>query len=320
VQKERKWFRGRMFTAFVVVLALVAAGCGGDDDDDDGNASATSAPSGESVDCGSVTVGSTNFSEQFVVASMYAQVLEKAGCDVSVKDNLGAREVVYPALKSGEIDLVADYVGTLLEFLNEGKGEATSDTDASLQTLQGYLDADDLMGLQPSEAQDRNALAVLKDTADQNSLVKVSDLQPVAGELVMGGPPECPQRPLCLQGYESVYGLNFKEFKPLDAGGPLTYEALNGGDIQVALVFSTQGQLADAKYVVLEEDKDLQPAENVLPVIRKEKLNDTVQGALDSVSEVLTTADLIQLNSKVDIDKEDPEDVAKQYLEDKGLL
>ena len=135
----------------------------------------------------------------------------------------------------------------------------------------------------------------------------------------MGGPPECPERPLCLQGYEDVYGLAFAEFRPLDAGGPLTFEALSSGDIDVALVFSTQGQLADG-LVVLEEDMELQPAENVLPVIRNDVLNDTVMAALAEVSAVLTTEDLIALNSRVDIDLEDPEDVARSYLEEKGLL
>jgi osmoprotectant transport system substrate-binding protein len=251
---------------------------------------------------------------------MYAQMLEAAGCKVTVKQDLGAREVVFPALESGKIDLVADYVGTLLEFLNEGKGEATGDVDASLAKLQGYLTPKELTGLTPSKAQDRNALAVTKETADKYNLKTVSDLQPVANQLVMGGPPECPQRPLCLQGYQSVYGLNFKEFKPLDAGGPNTYNALKNGDIQVALVFSTQGQLEDDNLVVLKEDKDLQPAENVLPVIRDEKLNDTVKTQLDKVSAVLTTEDLIALNKQVDIDKADPPDVAKKYLQDKGLL
>jgi osmoprotectant transport system substrate-binding protein len=316
VSRERKWFRGRMFVAFLVVLAVVAAGCGGDDDD---NTSATNTTAAKAA-CGSVTVGSTNFSEQFVVASMYGQVLEAAGCKVDVKDNLGAREVVFPALESGDIDLVAEYVGTLLEFLNKGAGEASSNLDASLAKLQQQLDSKNLTALTPSEARDSNALAVTKATADKYSLTTVSDLQPVADQLVMGGPPECPTRPLCLQGYESVYGLHFKEFKPLDAGGPLTYEALKNDDIQVALVFSTQGQLEDKNLVVLREDKDLQPAENVLPVIRNDKLNDTVKAALDKVSAKLTTNDLISLNKKVDIDKEDPPDVAKTWLQDNGLL
>src|SRR5262245_6599153 len=152
-----------MFIAFFVVLAVVAAGCGGDDDDS-GNASATTASSAPSGECGSLTVGSTNFSEQFTVASMYAQVLEKAGCKVTVKQNLGAREVVFPALESGQIDLVAEYVGTLLEFLNKGAGQASPDLDASLAKLQELLKAKNLTGLTPSEAQDRNALAVTKET------------------------------------------------------------------------------------------------------------------------------------------------------------
>jgi osmoprotectant transport system substrate-binding protein len=321
VRKERRTFRGRMYIAFFVVLAVVAAGCGGDDDDDAGSSPTgdASEESSETEECGAVTVGSTNFSEQFIVASMYAQVLEAAGCEVDVQSNLGAREVVFPALEAGEIDLVAEYIGTLLEFLNEGAGEATSDADASLELLQGYLDETDMTALEPSEAQDRNALAVTQETADEYDLTTVSDLQAVAGELVMGGPPECPERPLCLQGYEDVYGLAFAEFKPLDAGGPLTFGALSSGDIDVALVFSTQGQLADG-LVVLEEDMELQPAENVLPVIRNDVLNDTVMAALAEVSAVLTTDDLIALNSRVDIDLEDPEDVARSYLEEKGLL
>jgi osmoprotectant transport system substrate-binding protein len=310
-----------MYIAFFVVLAVVAAGCGGYDDDDAGSSPTgdASEESSETEECGAVTVGSTNFSEQFIVASMYAQVLEAAGCEVDVQSNLGAREVVFPALEAGEIDLVAEYIGTLLEFLNEGAGEATSDADASLELLQGYLDETEMTALEPSEAQDRNALAVTQETADEYDLTTVSDLQAVAGELVMGGPPECPERPLCLQGYEDVYGLAFAEFKPLDAGGPLTFEALSSGDIDVALVFSTQGQLADG-LVVLEEDMELQPAENVLPVIRNDVLNDTVMAALAEVSAVLTTDDLIALNSRVDIDLEDPEDVARSYLEEKGLL
>jgi osmoprotectant transport system substrate-binding protein len=318
VRSERKWFRGRMFTAFIVVLAVVAAGCGGDDDDDDAASSDTTGAPSE--DCGSIVVGSTNFSEQFIVASMYAQALENAGCDVEVKDNLGAREVVFPALESGEIDLVAEYVGTLLEFLNEGAGEATGDVEASLSTLQGYLSERGLTALQPSEAQDRNALAVTAATAEEYDLTTVSDLESVASELVMGGPPECPERPLCQPGYESVYGLTFSEFRPLDAGGPLTFAALEGGDIDVALVFSTQGLLDDENLVVLEEDMDLQPAENILPVIRDDVLNSTVEDALDSVSAALTTEDLIELNRRVDVDLEDAEDVARSWLEDNGLV
>lgn len=320
MDKDRKWwFRGRVYTAFLVVLALVAVGCGGDDDDEEAATDDTGeAPAGE--ECGSVVVGSTNFSEQFIVASMYAQKLEAEGCDVEVRANLGTREVVFPALEEGEIDLVAEYVGTLVEFLNEGAGEATGDLEESLGILRGYLEERGLAALEPSDAQDRNALAVTQETAERYGLETVSDLADVAGELVLGGPPECPERPLCLPGYEEVYGLQFAEFRPLDAGGPLTFEALENGDIDVALVFSSQGQLVDLGLVVLEEDQDLQPAENILPVVRQDVLNDTVEAALDEVSAQLTTEELSELNKRVDVDKEDPEDVARDWLEEKGLV
>jgi osmoprotectant transport system substrate-binding protein len=251
---------------------------------------------------------------------MYAQALENAGCDIDVRDNLGDREVVFPALEAGEIDLVPEYVGTLLEFLNEGAGEASADLDASLAALQERLTEVDMTALEPSDAQDRNALAVTRATADERSLTTVSDLQPIAGELTLGGPPECPERPLCQPGYEEVYGLTFAEFRPLDAGGPLTFEALEGGDIDVAVVFSSQGALADENIVVLEEDMELQPAENVLPVIRNDVLNDTVETTLDEISALLTTEELKELNRRVDVDKEDAEDVARSWLEDNDLI
>lgn len=313
MRKERKWFRGRMFVAYFVVLALVAAGCGGDDDDTAGG------NDGDGDAKPSITVGSTNFSEQFIVASMYAQVLEHAGYDVTVRENLGSREVVFPALESGDIHLVAEYVGTLLEYLNEGAGEATGDTDATLAKLRDRL-PEGLEALAPAPAQDRNALAVTRATAEQYDLSTVSDLAAVAGELTMGGPPECPERPLCLQGYERVYGLSFKEFKPLDAGGPLTFNALQNGDIQVALVFSSQGQLAADDLVVLEEDEELQPAENLIPVIRADRLDDEIRSLLDAVSAALTTEDLAELNRRVDVDKEDADRVARDWLERNGFL
>ena len=307
MRKEKKWFRGRMFTAFVVVLALVAAGCGGDDDDDDAGVVRRPTGGGSSEECGSVTVGSTNFSEQFIVASMFAQVLEARGCKVDVQENLGAREVVFPALEAVRSTSSPSTSGPCSSSSTRVPAKRQPDDARDLRRAgRGISTEDDLVGLDPSDAQDRNALGGdRRDCRASSSSTTVSDLESVAGELIMGGPPECPTRPLCLQGYESVYGLNFKEFKPLDAGGPLTFEALENGDIQVALVFSTQGQLEGDDLVVLEEDKDLQPAENVLPVIRNGCVNDTIAAALISVSDVLTTEDLISLNKQVDIDLED---------------
>jgi osmoprotectant transport system substrate-binding protein len=306
-------------------LVLMLASCSSDEEEPAGGsgsqAPATSgaAADGESeIERGEISVGSTDFTEQQVIAEMYALVLEDAGYTVDRRYQLGSREVVFPALQSGELDVTAEYVGTLLEFINGGAGQATSDTQETLDLLQEQLD-DGLTMLEPSEAQDTNALAVTQETADELGATKVSDLKGHS-DLVLGGPPECPQRPLCLPGYEDTYGLEFANFRPLDAGGPLTTEALNNGDIDVGLVFSTQGAIAVNDWVVLEDDKDLQPAENITPAVREDVLNGEVEELLNSVSAVLTTEKVIELNRLVDIEGEAAEDAALEFLETEGLL
>jgi osmoprotectant transport system substrate-binding protein len=303
---------------------MLAACSGGEEEPAGGSASQEPAASeaaadGESeIERGEITVGSTDFTEQQIVAEMYALVLEDAGYTVDRRYQLGSREVVFPALQSGELDVTAEYVGTLLEFINGGAGEATSDTQETLGLLQDQLD-ESLTMLEPSEAQDTNALAVTQDTADRLGATKVSDLQG-RNDLVLGGPPECPQRPLCLPGYEDTYGLEFANFRPLDAGGPLTTEALNNGDIDVGLVFSTQGAIAANDWVVLEDDKGLQPAENITPAVNAEVLNGEVEELLNSVSAALTTEKVIELNRLVDIEGEAAEDVALEFLQTEGVL
>jgi osmoprotectant transport system substrate-binding protein len=306
-------------------LVLMLAACGGDEEQPAAGsasqepAASDAAAGGESeIERGEITVGSTDFTEQQIIAEMYALVLEDAGYTVDRRYQLGSREVVFPALQSGELDVTAEYVGTLLEFINGGAGEATSDTQETLRLLEDQLD-ENLTMLEPSEAQDTNALAVTQDTADELGATKVSDLKG-HDDLVLGGPPECPQRPLCLPGYEDTYGLAFANFRPLDAGGPLTTEALNNGDIDVGLVFSTQGAIAVNNWVVLEDDEHLQPAENITPAVRKDVLNGEVEELLNSVSAVLTTEKVIELNRLVDIEGEAAEDVALEFLETEGVL
>ena len=315
---------GRLVVLLTSLVLMLAACSGGEEEPAGGSASQEPAASeaaadGESeIERGEITVGSTDFTEQQIVAEMYALVLEDAGYTVDRRYQLGSREVVFPALQSGELDVTAEYVGTLLEFINGGAGEATSDTQETLGLLQDQLD-ESLTMLEPSEAQDTNALAVTQDTADRLGATKVSDLQG-RNDLVLGGPPECPQRPLCLPGYEDTYGLEFANFRPLDAGGPLTTEALNNGDIDVGLVFSTQGAIAANDWVVLEDDKGLQPAENITPAVNADVLNGEVEELLNSVSAALTTEKVIELNRLVDIEGEAAEDVALEFLETEGVL
>jgi osmoprotectant transport system substrate-binding protein len=297
-------------TAVAVCLALLLAACGGDDALEGGTQ-----PNEQS----SVTVGSTNFPEQLILAQMYAAVLEKAGVKVDTRLNLGAREVVFPALEKGEIDLLPEYNGSVLVFLDK---EATQTTSEEVNTaLKPLLEAKGLVALQQSPAEDKDGLAVTKKTADQYGLAKISDLKGKAGQLVIGGPPELKTRPAGIPGLKRVYGIeDFKEFKALDAGGPLTISALKKGDIDIGRVFTTQGIIAAEGWVVLEEDKPLQPAQNIVPIGRKDAMTDQVTQALNAISAKITTEEMTKLNAKVDVDKEDPESVATEWLTQQGLL
>jgi osmoprotectant transport system substrate-binding protein len=297
--------------AVAACLALLLAACGGGDDALEGGTQ----PNEQS----SVTVGSTNFSEQLILAEMYAAVLKKAGVNVDTRLNLGAREVVFPALEKGEIDLLPEYNGSALSFLNPDATQTTADeVNTALTPL---LDGKGLVALEPSPAEDKDGFAVTKETADKYGLAKISDLKGKAGQLVIGGPPELKTRPSGIPGLKKVYGIeDFKEFKALDAGGPLTTSALNKGDIDVGRVFTTQGAIAENDWVLLEEDKPLEPAQNIVPIGRKDAMTDQVTQALNALAPKITTEELTTLNKLVDVDKQDPEKVANDWLTQQGLL
>ncbi|MBW3588688.1 MAG: ABC transporter substrate-binding protein [Actinobacteria bacterium] len=267
-----------------------------------------------------ITVGvSSAFPENQIVAEMYAQVLEAAGYTVERQMSIDSREVSQPALENGEIDVKPEYLATLLLYYNK---DATNITDADevAEQLDPLLEAKGVELLQHSEAVDTNAIVVTKATADEHQLAKVSDLQPVAGTLVFGGPPECPERPFCIPGLKETYGLEFKEFKPLDVGGNLTVAALEGGEIDVALLFSTSGVIAKKGFVLLEDDKNLQAADNIAPVVNAEVVTDQLRELLNEVSAALTTANITELNARVEVDNEDPAEVAKDFLEQEDLV
>lgn len=316
--------------AIALVLALTASACGdsGDDSNDEASPETTesTAPAentGDGQACadfggdGDLTVGSTDFTEQAIVAEIYAQCLEAAGFNVDTRLNLGAREVVFPALENGDIDLYPEYVGTLLTFL---EGQPSPDLEATLADLRPLLEERGITLLEPSEAEDKNGFAVTEETAQEYELQTMSDLQPVAGELVFGAGPECPERPLCLIGLQETYGLEFKSVEELDSGGPLTKEALENGDIDVGLIFTSDGAVAARGFVVLEDDKKLQPVDNVTPAIRTEASSAEAEELLNAISAALTTAELSELNASVDVEQADPADVATQWLEDHGFL
>ena len=301
----RRLFRNRALGATLVALALVAAACGSGEDSD------TEGPT--------IVVGSTNFGEQEILGEIFAQALENAGYSVETKFQLGARDVVNPALKDGQIDLMVEYTGTLLTF--EG-GTSTTDSAGTHADLVTNLAAKGITVLDYAPAQDKNGFVVTADTASEYGLSKVSDLAAENGNLVLGGPPECPERDFCLIGLGDVYGLDFKSFQPLDVGGPLTVAALDGGEIDVGLLFTSDGVIAAKGYVLLDDDKLLQPADNIVPVIRTEVLDQydsDLSDLLNDVASKITTAELSELNKRFGLDAEDADTLAREWLDDKGF-
>jgi len=297
--------------ASMVALALVTTSCG-----------STGGPSSSASPKGTVTVASFNFSESIILAHIYGGALKNKVYTVVYRDKLGNREIVEPALENGQIDLYAGYAATDLTFVEKKQGvaaDAGTDALANVQKLNSVLSSKGVKALDPSPAVDQNAFAVTKAEADQNHLVKLSDVSAVASGWTLGGPPECPQRPFCQQGLISTYGLHFKAFKALDAGGPLTYAAFKSGAINIGLVFSSDGGISANNLVVLDDDKHLQQADNIVPLIRTAVANSEVSALLNSIDAKLNTPDLTAMNKSADIDKLDPADLAATWLKNHGF-
>src|SRR5215207_9021015 len=217
----------------------------------------------ESPRRGVVTVASFDFAESRLLAEIYAGALERAGVPVRRRLGLGPRELLAPALVSGLVDVVPEYAGTAVQFLSLGRAVPEPDVTATHAALVGALDGSPAQALAPAPAQDANAFVVRRAVADRLGLATLSDVQGAARRLTFGGPPECATRPLCLDGLRDVYGIKFAEVVALDAGGPLTRQALATGIVDVALLFSTDPAIVDDDLVELVDDRALQPAENV---------------------------------------------------------
>ncbi|MER5794658.1 ABC transporter substrate-binding protein [Streptomyces sp. NPDC001980] len=265
---------------------------------------------------GGITIGTANFTENQVLGYLYAAVLEKAGVKVKVRPNLGTREIVIPALKAGDIDLLPEYQGALLNYL------APKDASAEPGTMQNALTLALPAGLQVlpyGQAADSDCFVVTRATAQKYGLTSLADLARQNGKLVIGAAPEVKKRRVGAVGLQEVYGVEFKEFKSLDSDGPLVKGALKKGDVDVANLFTTDTDIATNGWVVLADPKNLIPSQHIVPLIADRKADDTVRKALARLGNVLTTEQLTQLNSQVDNDKKDPEDVAAAYAKQHGL-
>ncbi len=326
--------RFSILLGLVLALTLLAGACAGDDPLAEGGASDEPAagsevaadPSESEAETqtaggggGPITVGSTNFAEQLILAEMFAAVLEQGGYDVDTRLNLGNREIVFPALEEGEIDVLPEYIGALSNFLSESGEEAGQGTEAVYAKLEEAL-PEGIIALETSEAQDKDALAVTAEFAEENGVETISDLAGLDMDLRLGGPPETETRFVGVPGLEEVYGLTFSDFTALDAGGPLTIRALQDGQIDVGRVFTTQGEIESEDLVVLEDDMELVPAENLVPVVREEAVDERARELLNGVMAELTDQDLVDLNAQVALEDAEPEAVARDFLTENGLL
>jgi osmoprotectant transport system substrate-binding protein len=269
---------------------------------------------------GTIVVGvSGDFTESRLIAELYAQVLEGAGYHVERQFDLRSRELSQNALESGQIDLKPEYLSSLLLFLDPN-AQASEDPSAVARQDRALLVRSGIRVLTPSPAHDTNEFVANATTARRFNLTTVSSLAPVAGQLTFGGPPECAQRPFCLPGLNRVYGVLFDDFQALDVGGPQTVAALRDDDVQVGLLFSTDPSISENGFVPLVDDRHLQNAENITPVIRSDKLNGEVRGLLNAVSARLTTENVTELVGQVVIDGRDVGAVARAFLPSNSLI
>jgi osmoprotectant transport system substrate-binding protein len=312
-----------MLAALLLTAGLAA--CGSDDDSSttatgggsETTAETTAALPGEGKP--PVTLGTKNFTEQFVLGELYKQALESRGFTVTVKENIGSTELAERALRAGQIDLFPEYIG-IFNTAVAGDARAYATLEEAFAAGETFADRQGWRLLPLTPFTDTDALAVTPEYAQENNLRSVADLARIRG-LKLGAPPEFRERETGLVGLERAYGIRDVDFAPLTIG--LQYQALDNGKIDVADVFTTDGQLEGGRYVVLEDPKNVFGFQNVTPVVTAETLEregPAFAETIDAVSQKLTTEAMQQMNAAVAIDKQSPEDVARAYLEANGLL
>lgn len=311
----------RTVGAGLAALTLVlAVGCGDDDLESSGD-------NNGGGDKGSVVVGGQDFTESQVLAAIYQKLLEDQGYSVQTK-LVTTRDVYLPELSNGNVDIVPDYLAGLTDFLNtEANGPdaplvSSNDPQATLEALEPLAEDKGISILPPSEATDQNAFFVTQEFAEDNDLETLSDLAALGEPIKLGAPPDCEGRADCEGGLTDVYGLEISEIVPLDFASAQVKDAVANGEVQLGETGTTDGTLEDLGLVLLEDDKGIQPAQNLTPAVNSEFLADNpdLEDVFNQLSEALTTEDLAEMNVKVDLERQKPEDVAQEFLEDKGLL
>jgi osmoprotectant transport system substrate-binding protein len=297
-------------------LAVALSACGGSSDPLS-NAPATSG--GSSGGATSLTVGSADFPESQIIAELYAGALNAAGVTATTKPNIGSREVYFKAVQDGSVDIVPDYTGNLLLYVDKEATEVSADD--IYKALPDKL-PDGLAVGEASKAEDKDAMVVTKATAEKYQLKSIEDLAKVCSEIVVGAPATFAERAYGLPGLKKNYNCEPKKLEPFsDGGGPVTLKALLEDQVQVADIYTTTPSIADNDLVVLEDPKNNFIAQQVVPLFNEKNMSDKAREALNSVSRILTTDDLINLNRAVSgSQKQNAKDAATAWLKDKGIV
>ncbi len=304
----RRW----VITAVAATALTATAACGNSDPLSSGGAT--------NSDPNKIVVGSANFPESETVANIYAEVLRANGFDVETKLNIGSREAYVPAVREGSIDVIPDYTGNLLLYLDKNAtATASADIESALQRALG----DKLAIAKPAPAEDKDAVVVTKATADRWNLKTIADLAPHSAEVSFGAPAEFAERPVGLPGLKRNYNLDVSpaNFKPIaDGGGPATVQALASGSVTAANIFTTSPSIKQNNFVILEDPKNNFPAQHVVPLLNAAKKSDKLVKALEAASAKLTTAELVALNEQVSGDtKTKASDAAAKWVAAQGL-
>src|ERR687893_239381 len=296
------------------VAALLLAGCGGGGGDPPGQQNSAAPTATEAG--GPIVVGSANFTESAIIAEIYSQALAAKGVESSTKLNIGSREVYIQALQESSISVVPEYTGNLLDFVDK---DTTAKSPEEVEAALPDALPEGLQVLKSSTAVDQDVYVVSKQFSEQNGVTSIADLAKLTDGVTVAGFSELEQRDYGPKGLTSVYNVKVKEFKPYDSA-ELMAEELNKGNIDVADLFTTASAIGRNQLVQLEDPKQMILPQNVIPLVRSEVgQNATATAALDAVQAALTTEELTALNSKVDADHEDPDQVAKEWLTSKGL-
>ncbi|WP_017610787.1 ABC transporter substrate-binding protein [Nocardiopsis xinjiangensis] len=301
--------RNRLTLAVLPLSVLMLSACGADDpyEEEDGGG-------GEGSGDGTVVIGSADFPESTVLAEVYGRAMEARGVDVEYQLNIGSREVYYSQVEEGNLSVFPEYNGAILAYLDDDAPSGSpEETNAAVEEAL----PEGLETLESSEAENKDSVTVTEEVAREHDLETLADLEGVAEDLVLGGPPEFETRHQGVVGLEEVYGVEFGEFRSLEVA--LLAQALQDGDIQAANLFTTDPQVAVEGFVALEDPENVFGAQNITPLVNSEQVDDTAREALNAVSAELTTEDVTALNERVVIDNENAADVAQDWLAEAGL-